>query len=73
MWFGVTLNLAFLQPKVDLGYNTSKGSKIPMAVSIALRCEGHDWRTSSIDMALGDCAKSSTILSDWETLPEATF
>ena len=32
--------------------------------------DGHDWRTSSIDMVVVDCAKSSTILYVWLALLE---
>ena len=44
-----------------------EGSIAPKAVSRAFFWEGHDWRTSSVDMVTGDCTKSSTILYVWAT------
>lgn len=35
--------------------------------------DGHVWRTSCVDMAAGDCAKSSTMLYVWATLVEASL
>lgn len=46
---------------------------MPMGDRRDFLCEGHYWRSSSIEMAVGDCAKSSTILYEWATFPEAVF
>ena len=52
---------------------SSKGSRVPMLDSRAFHFEGHDWRSSSVEMAARDCAKSSTMLYKWAALPEAAF
>ena len=52
---------------------SSEGSTAPMVDNRAFRCEGHDWRSSSVEMAVGDCAKSSTMLYEWVALPEVEF
>ena len=37
------------------------------------RCEGHHWRSSNIEMVVGDCAKLSTMLYKWAAFTEAAF
>lgn len=39
-----------------------EGSTKPKVVSRDLFSYGHEWITSGVNMAVGDCAKSSTIL-----------
>ena len=51
----------------------SEGSTTPLVYSRPFHCEGHDWRSSSVEMAAGDCAKSLTMLYEWVALREAAF
>jgi len=52
---------------------SSKGYTTPNLVSRDFFWDGHDWRTSSIDMATSDCTKSSTILYVCVAQLEATL
>ena len=50
-----------------------EGSTVPMENSRAFHCEGHDWRSSNVEILAGDCAKSSTMLYEWAAFPEVAF
>ena len=52
---------------------SSIGSIVSMIDRRASLCERHNWRSSSIEMGAGYCAKSSTMLYRWAILLEATF
>jgi len=43
------------------------------ADSRAFLCDRYAWRTSSVDMEVGNCNESSTMLYVWPALEEAEF
>lgn len=43
----------------------SEGSTTPKSVSRYFFRDGHEWRTSNVDMVVGDYTKLSTILYVW--------
>lgn len=51
----------------------SWGSMEPKVDNRTFRWDGNVWRTSSVDMAVGDCTKSSIMLYVWATLAKASL
>ena len=52
---------------------SSEGNIAPKVVIRAFFWEGHDWSTSSVNMATSDCTESSTLLYVWAALLEVAL